>query len=190
MSNSRNKATKNLDPRIISLFKKAGKKIGFIPKWVEDVAQEAARFLKYDEVVALLKSEDFFQIYMETIFFDSLSDEDEEPYHSLEEWETILELYIIFLVDNRDHIFEAGYPQNNFNQCPWLDLGYSNFYPTVCSLDFLSRWNDLEDDMPSNLGTKKVRLLSSKNAKIVENDRSTLYDLKILILYTLLAAVT
>jgi len=127
---------------------------------------------------------------METIFFDSLSDADEEPYYSLEEWETILELYIIFLVDNRDHIFEAGYPQNNFNQCPWLDLGYSNFYPTVCSLDFLSRWNDLEDDMPSNLGTKKVRLLSSKNAKIVENDRSTLYDLKILILYTLLAAVT
>jgi len=34
---------KNLDPRIINLFKKAAKNIGLWPQWTEDIAHEAAQ---------------------------------------------------------------------------------------------------------------------------------------------------
>ena len=178
----------DLDPRTVSLFKRAAKNIGLFGQWAEDVAIEAAQYLQYEDAVSLLRSEDFFKIVHKMVFLGSMTDPNEKPFYSLEELEHITELYLIFLEKNSSHIIDSGYTHNSFTQCPWLDLNFSNIYPAFGSLEFVSRWNQ-EEEIQIVQEPSKIRLLSDEDARIIEDERSSLYEFKILILHTLLSAL-
>ena len=179
----------DLDTRTISLFINAGNEIGLWSEFAEEIAQEAASYLQFDEAVTLLEQEDFFQIIQKMLFLKSMFEEDEQPLYTLEELISITELYIIFLEQNQKDILEFGYSKNSFFQCPWLYLEFTNLYPSSCPLDFLSYWNDLED-LPSNDESIIINLLPQEESKRIENERSLLFDLKIMVLHRLLSALT
>jgi len=122
------------------------------------------------------------------VFLDDITDPNEKPLYTLEELEHITELYLIFLEKNSEQIIDEGYTQNRFIQCPWLDLAFTNIYPTFGSLEFISRWNP-EEDIPIDHQSFSKRLLSVEDAKIVDDDRASIYILKIYILHSLLSAM-
>ena len=66
----------DLDTRTISLFINAGNEIGLWSEFAEEIAQEAASYLQFDEAVTLLEQEDFFQIIQKMLFLKSMFEED------------------------------------------------------------------------------------------------------------------
>ena len=182
--------TENLDPRTIRLVKKAAKRIDCWEELAAELASKAAKYLSFEKAVTLLKKEDFFQIVMKEAFLDSLFDATEIPLYTPDELKIIIELFIIFLEQNRQEIIDFGYTSKRFDQCPWLDLELSNLYPAACTLDYISRWNDEVDDLSADLLSSKIRLISVADEKKINNERASLISAKICVLQVLLSAFT
>jgi len=116
--------------RIISIYERCPD-FGFIaPVLVpfESNLDRAIAIMGKERALQLFESEDLYKLAERVSLVDDINLSSDLPLYSLDELASVTDDFMEYLLNNRMHLLNTGFPSAGFNQSPWLHYQLSNLY--------------------------------------------------------------
>lgn len=116
--------------RIMSIYERCSD-IGWlapVPAPFETNLDRAIAIIGKEKALKLFESEDLSRLAERISLVDDINLFGDIPLYSLDELASLTQEFIQYLLNNRRHLLNTGYPSTKFNQSPWLEKKLSNLY--------------------------------------------------------------